>query len=128
MGGRGINPLRKEDIDKMIEEERRKSQLRYSRYRDITRLVALPLFILFMGFLIIFIVRTGIDQYHEKGAKFLIAFYGAILISSLGVNVVGYLLLKRTKLKNTPYEKIADLILVIVTLGIITLIVNYFFG
>ena len=120
--------MTKEDIDKMIEEERRKSQLRYSRYRDITRLVALPLFILFMGFLIIFIVRTGIDLYHEKGAKFLIAFYGAILFSSLGVNVVGYLLLKRTKLKNTPYEKIADEILMIVTLAIITFIANYFFG
>ena len=128
MGGRQINPLTKEDIDKMIEEERRKSQLRYSRCRDTTRLIALPLFILFMGFLVIFIVCTGIDQYHEKGAKFLMAFYGAILISSLGVNVVGYLLLKRTKLKNTPYEKIADLILMIVTLGIITFIVNYFFG
>ena len=128
MAERGINPLTKEDIDKIIEEERRKSQLRYSRYRNITRLVALPLFILFMGLLIIFIVRMGIDQYHEKGAKFLIAFYGGILISSLGVNIVGYLLLKQTKFKNTPYEKIADLILMIVTLGIITFIANYFFG
>jgi hypothetical protein len=128
MGGRQINPLTKEDIDKMIEEERRKSQLRYSRHRDITRLVALPLFILFMGFLIIFIVRMGIDHYYEKGAKSLIAFYGAILISSLGVNVAGYLLLKRTKFNNTPYEKIADLILMILTLSIITFIVNYFFA
>ncbi len=120
--------MTREDFDKMIEEERRKSQLRYSRYQNIVFLIALPIFILFMGLLIIFIARTGIDHYHEKGAKFLIAFYGAILISSLGVNVVGYLLIKRTKLKNTPYEKIADLILMIVTLAIITFIVNYFFA
>ncbi len=120
--------MTKEDIDEMIEEERRKSQLRYSKIRDTTRLVALPIFILFIGVLIIFIGRTGIDHYHEKGAKSLIAFYGVILISSLGVNVIGYLLLKRTKFKNTPYKKIADLILMSVTLGIITFIVNYFFG
>ena len=110
----------------MIEEERRKSQLQYSRYRGIIRLIALPLSILFMGFLIYFIVRTGIDQYYEKGAKFLITFYGAIAISTLGVYVVGYLLLKRTKLKDTPYEKIVDFILMIVTLAIIYLIANYY--
>jgi uncharacterized membrane protein YwaF len=120
--------LIKEDIDKMMEEEKRKSHLRYSKYRDITRLIGLPISILFIGLLILFIARMGIGHYHEKGSQFLIAFYGAILISSLGVNVVGYLLLKRTKLKNTPYEKIADLILVIVTMGIITFIANYFFG
>jgi hypothetical protein len=128
MGGKGINPLTKEDIDRMIEEERRKSQLRYSRYSRMTRLFALPIFVLFMGFLIIFIVRTGMGHYQEKGVKFLITFYGAILISSLGVNVGGYFLLKRTKFKNTPYEKIADLIFMIVTCGIITFIVNYFLG
>ena len=56
------------------------------------------------------------------------AFYGVILILSLGVNVGGYLLLKRTRFKNTPYEKSADLIFAIVTCGIITFVVNYFLG
>ena len=110
----------------MIEEERRKSQLQYSRYRGIIRLIVLPLSILFMGFFIFFIVRTAIEQYHEKGVKFLIMFYGAIIILALGINVIGYLLIKRTKLKDTPYEKILYFILMIVTLALITLIANYF--
>ncbi len=126
MDGKGINPL--PDIDRMLEEERRKSQLRYSRYRNITLLIALPISILFMGFLIFFIVRTGIDHYHEKGSKSLIMFYGVILILSLGINVGGYRLLKRTKFKNAPYEKIADLIFAIAICAIITFVVNYFLG
>lgn len=124
MDGKGINPL--PGIDRMLEEERRKSQLRYSRYKNITLLIAVPISILFMGFLIFFIVRAGIDHHHEKGAKSLIMFYGVIAILSLGVNVGGYRLLKRTKFNNTPYEKIADLIFAIATCAIITFAVNYF--
>lgn len=120
--------MAKEDVDKMMEEERRKSQLRYSRHRNIAFLVTLPIFVVFVGFLIIFIVRTGIDHYHGKGAKSLLAFYGVIIISSLVVNVVGYFLIRQTKFKNTPYEKIADLILMILTCSIITFIANYFLG